>query len=326
MRHVITVFVLSFAALAALAQTSDTTKRVGYVVYGASGPRNHLEQALLDGLREQGYVEGRNLVIERVYAEGDAEQLRLGVGAFVSKKLDAIVTTCSPATNVAKQVTSASGTPVVMAVVTDPVGQGLVASLAQPGGNVTGRSSQVEDTLPKMLELFSTVVPKGERIAVLHNTNNPVHPRLWQELERVGSARNIALVRIDVAGPRDFPAAFDTIAREHLGALFLLPDDPMTMNSRGRLLELVKKNRLPTFFGVREFVVDGGLMSYGENYAASYRSAATHLGKVLAGAKPATLPVEQPTRFEFVINRSAAKDLGIAIPKDLLLRADEVIE
>ena len=125
---------------------------------------------------------------------------------------------------------------------------------------------------------------------------------------------------------RDFPAAFDTIAREHLGALFLLPDDPMTMNSRDRLLELVKKNRLPTFFGVREFVVDGGLMSYGENYAASYRSAATHLGKVLAGAKPATLPVEQPTRFEFVINRSAAKDLGIAIPKDLLLRADEVIE
>ena len=331
MRNAIQFLLLSFAALAvwvpvALAQTADNTKRVGYVVYGASGPRGHLEQAFLDGMREQGYVEGRNLIIERVYAEGNAEQLRQGVGAFASRKLDAIVTTCSPSTDAAKQVTSTSGTPVIMAVVTDPVGQGLVASLAQPGGNVTGRSSQVEDTLPKMLELFSAVVPKEERIGVLHNTNNPVHPRLWQQLERVGSARNIKLVRIDVARSADFPAAFDTISRERLGALFVLPDDGMTMNARARLLELVKKNRLPTFYGVREFVVDGGLMSYGENYASSYRSAAAHVGKVLAGAKPATLPVEQPTKFEFVINRRAAKELGIAIPLDLLLRADEVIE
>jgi len=330
-RYAIQVFVLSTAALSvmappALAQAPDQPKRVGFVVYGTSGPRSHLEQAFLDGMRERGYVEGKNLVVERRFAEGSPERLREGAGELAALKLDAIVATCSPSTNAVKQATSASGTPIVMANVSDPVGQGLIASLARPGGNITGRSSQADETLPKMLELFSAVLPKAARVAVLHNTRNPVHPRLWRELLQAGKALDMTLVRIDVAGPKDFAAAFDTIARERLGALLVLPDDNMTMNTRVQLVELATTHRIPTVYGVREFVVQGGLMSYGENYALSYRRAAGYVDKILAGAKPADLPVEQPTRFEFVVNLKTAKQLGVTIPQSLLVRADEVIQ
>jgi putative ABC transport system substrate-binding protein len=299
---------------------------VGYVVYGPSAPRGHLLQAFLAGMREHGYVEGKNLIVETSFAEGSSERLREGASALATLKLDVIVTTCSPSTRAVMQATSGSGTPVVMAVVTDPVGQGLVASLARPGGNITGRSSQVEDTLPKMLDLFSAVLPKGSRVAVLHNTNNPVHPLLWERALQAGNALDMKLVRIDVAGAKDFAAAFDTITREHLGALVALPDDGMMMNSRARLVELAAKHRIPAFYGVREFVDVGGLMSYGENYALDYRGTAAYVGKILAGAKPASLPVEQPTRFEFVVNLGAAKALGLTIPQSLLVRADDVIE
>lgn len=331
MRHAIRIFLLSIAALwvsvpPAFAQSPEKIKRMGFVVYGASGPRGHLEQALLDGLRDQGYVEGRNLVVERVYAEGSAERLRDGASALAALNLDAIVSTCSPSTNAVKLATSSSRTPIVMAVVSDPVRQGLVASLAHPGGSVTGRASLAEATVSKMLELFSAVLPKTASVAVLYNTRNPIHPLLWDELLAAGKALDRKLARVDVAGPKDFPAAFETIARERLGGLLVLPDDNMTMNFRAQLVELATKHRVPAFYGVREFVDQGGLMSYGENVASSYRSTAAHVGKVLAGAKPADLPVEQPTRFEFVVNVGAAKALGVAIPDALLIRADEVIQ
>ena len=331
MRHLLRLVLLSCAAWSAcvsqtVAQTTQEPKRVGFVVYGTSAPRNHLLDAFLDGMREQGYVEGKNLVVERRFAEGSLDRLIQGAGELSALKLDAIVTTCSPSTLAVKTATSGSTTPIVMAVVTDPVGQGLVASLARPGGNVTGRSSQVEDTLPKMLELFAGVLPKSARIAVLHNTNNPVHPLLWREAEKAAKSLDMTLVRIDVAGSNDFPAAFDTIARERLGALLVLPDDGMTMNNRTQLVALAAQRRIATFYGLREFVAQGGLMSYGENYAADYRSTAAYVGKVLRGEKPANLPVEQPTRFEFVINSSAAKALGVTIPASLLVRADEVLQ
>jgi putative ABC transport system substrate-binding protein len=330
MRYAIQVLVLSAVAASvvvapAFAQAPDKTKRVGYVVYGNSGVRSHLEQAFLDGMRDRGYVEGKNLVVERRFAEGSVERLREGASELAALKLDAIVATCSPSTNAVKQATGTSGTPIVMANVSDPVGQGLIASLARPGGSITGRSSQADETLPKMLELFSAVLPKSTRVAVLHNTRNPVHPTLWRELSQAGKGLDIALVRIDVAGPKDFPAAFETIARERLGALLLLPDDNMTMNWRARIVELATAHRIPTMYGVREFVAAGGLMSYGENYAVSYRRTAGYVEKVLAGAKPADLPVEQPTQFEFVVNLKTAKALGITIPQSLLVKADEVI-
>ena len=331
MRNAIQVLVLCVAATSvlvppALAQPPEKTKRLGILVSGTPGPRNHLERALLDGMRDRGYVEGKNLVVERRFAHGFPERLREGASELAALKLDAIVSTCSPSTNAVKQATGTSGTPIVMANVSDPVGQGLIASLARPGGSITGRSSQADETLPKMLELFSAALPKSTRVAVLHNTRNPVHPTLWRELQQAGKGLDVALVRIDVASPKDFPAAFETIARERLGALLLLPDDNMSMNWRARIVELATTHRIPTMYGVREFVVEGGLMSYGENYAVSYRRTAGYVEKVLAGAKPADLPVEQPTQFEFVVNLKTAKALGITIPQSLLVKADEVIQ
>ena len=328
MRHAIgsvLVALLAGAVVLAPASAQAPVKRVGYVVYGASGPRSHLEQALLEGLREQGYVEGRNLVIERRYAEGSGQRLHSAAIDLAALKLDAIVSTCSPSTDAVKQATSGSGTPVVMAVVSDPVGQRLVASLARPGGNVTGRSSQAEDTMPKMLELFAAVLPRATRVAVLYNTGNPVHPRLWRELEHASQGLDLSLVRVDVGSTSEYLAVFDTMARERLGALLVLPDDNASFNARATLVDLAVKRGIPSFYGAREFVVQGGLMSYGENMAASYRDAAAYVVKVLGGARPAELPVEQPTRFEFVVNASAAKTLGMTLPAALLLRADEVL-
>ena len=330
MRYAIQVLLLCAAAmpvlvLPALAQAPEKSKRLGILVSGTSGPRTHLERALLDGMRERGYVEGKNLVVERRFADGSPERLREGASELAALGLDAIVSTCSPSTNAVKRATAASGTPIVMANVSDPVGQGLITSLARPGGSITGRSSQADETLPKMLELFSAVLPKAARVAVLHNTRNPVHPALWRDLQQAGKALDMTLVRVDVAGPKDFPAAFDTIARGRLGAILVLPDDNMTMNFRIQLVELATTHRLPTIFGVREFVVQGGLMSYGENYAVSYRRTAGYVEKVLTGTKPGDLPVEQPTQFELVVNLKTAKALGITIPQSLLVKADEVI-
>ena len=331
MRHAIQIIVLFVAAFTALvpdtvAQTPDKTKRVGYIVWSTYGSRSHLEQAFLDSMRDRGYVEGKNLVVERRYVEvGGIEQVRVAAGELAALKLDAIVATCSPSTMAVKQATSNSGVPVVMAVVSDPVAQELIASYSHPGGNVTGLSSQGEDTLPKMLEYIREVLPSGTRIAVLYNKSNPVHARLWQVLEQAGKKLGASLVRIEVAGRGDLGAAFDTIGRERLGALLVLPDDNMTFNARVRLIELVQALRIPAIFGAREFVDAGGLMSYGPNYASSYRQAAVYVDKVLAGVKPANLPVEQPTRFDLVINLAAAKATGIAIPQPLLLRADDVV-
>ena len=329
MRHAI-CFVLAAllagAVMLAPASAQAPVKRVGYVVYGASGPRDHLEQALLDGLREQGYVEGRNLVVERRYAEGSGQRLRSAATELAALKLDAIVSTCSPSTDAVKQATTASGTPVIMAVVSDPVGQRLVASLARPGGNVTGRSSQAEDTMPKMLELFAAALPRATRIAVLYNTGNPVHPRLWRALEHAGQDLGLSLMRVDVSSASEYPALFETMVRERLAALLVLPDDNASFNARASLVDLAAKRGIPSFYGAREFVVQGGMMSYGENMAASYRDSALYVAKVLGGTRPSDLPVEQPTRFELVVNAGAAKALGLTIPVALLLRADEVIQ
>jgi len=309
-----------------LAEVPAKTKHVGYLVWSSYGARGNLEQALIDGMRDEGYVEGKNLVVERRYVDGGSfEQVRAAATELAALKPDAIVSTCSPSTAAAKEATSTSGIPVVMALVSDPVGQGLIASYKRPGGNITGLSSQAEDTLSKMLQYLSEVVPAGTRVAVLYNTNSPVHPRLWQRVQQAGKDRGTNLVRVDVSGRADFAAAFDTISRERLGALFVLPDDNMTYNARTQLIALVQRQRVPAIFGAREFVDIGGLMSYGASMASSYRHTAAYVEKVLSGAKPANLPVEQPTRFEFVVNLAAAKTLGVTIPQQMLLLADDVV-
>lgn len=321
-----TILAITISTPMAFAQDSDKPKRIGYVVYGASVQRSHLEKAFLEGMREQGYVEGKNLVIERIYAESDSGRLIKGAGALAALKLDAIVTTCSPSTKATKEATALTGTPVLMAVVADPVGQGLVASLPRPGGNISGRASQGEEVLPKMLELLSAVSPNPGRVAVLYNTKNTVHPHLWTVLQGIGKTRGVELVRIDVSSADELPGAFERMAQERFRGLLVLPDDPLTFTRRAEVAALAQKHRIPAIYGVSEFVEQGGLMSFGENYASSYRSTAAHVRRVLGGVSPADLPVERPTNFELVVNNRTARELGLTIPQSVLLRAHRVIE
>jgi putative ABC transport system substrate-binding protein len=313
------------ASLTAEAQPSrDKAVHVGILVTGSRAQRVHLEQALLEGLRDQGYVEGKNLVIERRYADGHRARTPQFARELAAMGLDAVVTTCTPSTRAARSATAS--TPIIMAAVADPVGQGLIASLARPGGNITGLSSQAEDILPKMMERFANVLPKPATVAVFLQGGSDVHPRMWQLLGPIADALDLKLVRIDVATLADLPTAFDIALRAKANGLFLLPDEPMFLNGRAAIVELAATHRLPAFYGATEFVDQGGLMSYGESLRAAYRKAASYVGDVARGAKAGNLPVEQPIRFEFVINLKTAKTLGISIPQTLLFQAGHVIQ
>jgi putative ABC transport system substrate-binding protein len=314
------------APFAVAQQSGGKTVHIGILVGGSVAQRGHLEQALLQGLRDQGYVEGTNLVIERRYANGSVEQTPAFARELATMKLDAVVTTCTSTTRAAQQ--TLGSTPIVMAAVADPVGQQIIASLARPGANTTGLSSQAEDIMPKMLELFVSVLPTPITIAVLVDSISAVHPRMWQALGLAATKMNIALVRID-AGRQNkvtLSAAFDAAVLAKAGAILVLPDEPLFLSRRADIVALAAKHRLPAFYGAREFVDDGGLMSYGENLRVAYRNAAIYIGKVTQGAKPGELPVRQPTNFELVINMKTAKALGLTIPQSVLLQAGEVIE
>ena len=319
-----------FALICALAvapctQAADKSIRIGILSSGSLDLRAGNEQALIQGLRERGYVEGKNLVIERRYA---ASQMSVRIPEYANElagmKLDAIVTTCSPSTIAAKRATSS--TPIVMAAVSDPVGQNIISSLAKPGHNVTGLSSQAEDLLAKRLELLSTLIPKSRNVAVLVNGNNTVHALGWQRLEDAAKLLKVKLTKVEGRSPDAIAAGIDTAARAKVDALFVMPDDPMFYNNRLRIVELAAKYRVPDFYWASDFVESGGLMSYGENLRSSYHGAATYVDKVARGANPATLPVAQPMRFELVVNKETAKTLGIKIPDEIILRAERVIE
>jgi len=213
-----------------------------------------------------------------------------------------------------------------MVAVSDPVRQGIIASLANPGQNVTGTSSQAEDLLAKRLELLAPLLPKSTTIAVLMNANNPVHALGWQRLESTAREMNLKLLKVELTKSDDLPAAIDTAVRARAGALFVMPDDPLMFNLRPQIVELAAKNRMPDFYWASQFVESGGLMSYGENLGSSYRATAAYIDKIKKGANPANLPVEQPTRFELVINMKTAKALGLSVPQSLLMRADDVIQ
>ena len=238
--------------------------------------------------------------------------------------LDAILTTCTPSTRIMKEATSS--TPIVMVAVSDPVRQGIIASLAKPGQNVTGTSSQTEDLLAKRLELLAPLLPKSTTIAVLMNANNPVHALGWQRLESTEREMKLNLLKVELTKSDDLPGAIDAAARAQAGALFVMPDDPMMFNLRPQIVELAAKYRMPDFYWASQFAESGGLMSYGENLRSSCRATATYVDRIKKGANPANLPVEQPTRFELVINLKTAKALGLTVPQALLLRADEVIQ
>jgi putative ABC transport system substrate-binding protein len=307
-----------------MAQTSGKPVRIGLIEYGNSELSRSNMRMLLEGLRERGYVEGRNLVFERRHAEGQGERMPAIANELLALELDAIVTTCTPSTLLMHGKTRT--TPLVMAAVSDPVGQRLIASYALPGGNITGLASQFEDIAAKMLELFRDAVPKASHIAVLFNSGNPVHKIFLREMEVAAHPIKVRLSPVAIGVKTDIAATFDGMAAQGVNGVLVLPDDPLLTNLRRRFVEMAARHQLPSFFGLREAVEDGGLMSYGENFGQTYFRAAYYVDKVVKGARPAELPVEQPARFELAVNQKTARALGITIPQSILLRADLIIE
>ena len=280
-------------------------------------------EAFRQGLRELGYVEGHNYIIEYRSADGRSERFPDLATELVRLKVDVILTRGTPAVVAAK---NATGTiPVVMAASGDPVLSGVVASLARPSGNVTGLSAIVVEVSGKRLELLREVVPGVSRIAVLVNMSNPVDALQWKETEIAAPSLRVQLQLLDVRKPGDFGRAFDAAVKQRAGAL-VVGVDALTWANHRSIVDLAAKHRLPATYAGREFVDAGGLMGYGVSYPDLYRRAATFVDKILKGAKPADLPVEQPTKFELVINLKTAKALGLTIPQSLLGRADKVIQ
>ena len=311
--------VLFALCVSAEAKQPKKVPRIGYL----GGSRSSADvEAFQQGLRGLGYIEGQNINIEYRYAEGIAERLPNLVAELVQLKVDIIVLGGSPATQAAKNATQTI--PIVMTNVTDPVGIGLVASLAHPGGNVTGLSNLGSDLGGKQLELLKEASPNVSRVAVLSDSAIPGNTVWLGEMKIAAEALRITLQPVDVHHPDDFERAFSAIKKEHASALSALRN-AVNNNYRARIVDFAATNRLPAMYPDREFVEVGGLMSYGPNFADLYRRAATYVDKILKGAKPGDLPVEQPTKFDLVINLKTAKQIGLIIPPNVLARADRVI-
>jgi putative ABC transport system substrate-binding protein len=313
------------APLAAEAQQARKIARIGYLT-GNRVASPHLQEGFLQGLRDLGYVEGRNVMIEYRDAEGKLERLPALAAELVALKVDVIVAGNTRAALAAKQATRTL--PIVFTNASDPVASRLVTSLARPGGNVTGLSLLAPELVGKCLEQLTQAVPGVSRIAVLWQPGGLGERTEKDMLKEVVVAARVLGVRLQVVearGPEDFDRAFSEMTRARAGALTVL-GSTMFLIGRRRLVDLAAKNRLPTVFSLREFVDAGGLMAYGPDLADLFRRAATYVDKILKGAKPADLPVEQPTKFELVINLKTAKALGLTIPQSVLGRADEIIQ
>jgi putative tryptophan/tyrosine transport system substrate-binding protein len=308
----------------AAAQPPEKVPRVGFL-----GPRTRSDNAgfvdaFLQGLRELGWVEGKTIVIEYRWAEGRSDRLPDLAAELVRLKVDVILAGSNAVAVAAKNVTRTI--PIVMATGGDPVGLGLVASLARPGGNVTGLSYGVGmEVVGKGLELLKETVPKVRRVAVLSNPANPSQALAIEKVSDAARAVGVQLQLLEARGPNEFDNAFAAMSRERAEALFV-PLDPFFGFHRARLSDLAAKSRIPAIYGSREYPEAGGLMSYGADFRHSFGRSATYVDKILKGAKPADLPIEQPTKFELVINLKTAKTLSLTIPPALLQRADQVIE
>ncbi len=319
---------IAAAPLAAEAQQAKKVPRIGVLLTGT--PELPLTRALRDafrqGLRELGYVEGQNILIEERWAQGKAERFPDLVAELVRLKVDLIVVGPTPAARAAKQATNTI--PIVVAVMADPVADGLIATLARPGGNITGSTFLAPELVPKRLQLLKEAVPGASRVAALW------HPRVFgertmrdmlKETQVAAKTLGVQLQLLEARGPSDFDKAFSAMIRGRAEALVVFPS-PMFYAEHRRIVDLVPQNRLPAIFAFREAVEAGGLMAYGASIPALYRRAAYFVGKILKGTKPADLPVEQPTRFELVINMKTAKALGLTFPQSVLIRADQVMQ
>jgi putative tryptophan/tyrosine transport system substrate-binding protein len=306
--------------LAARAQQSGKLPTIGFLVPGTWSQR---VAAFVQRLRELGWTEGRNVAIEYRWPEGRNDRVAEIAVELVQIKVDVIVTTGTPAALAAKQATSAI--PIVFAAAADPVGTGLVASLARPGGNVTGLSLQQADLAGKRLELLREVIPAVRRLAILANVGNPNAVPEMGEVRAAARTLGLEVAVFEIRRTEDIAPAFEALIKDRSEALYVV-GDPLLTTNRIRLNTLALGARLPTSYANRESVEVGGLMSYGPNFLDLFRRAAEYADKILRGAKPADLPVEQPNKFDLVINLVAAKALGLTVPPTLLTRADEVIE
>jgi len=311
------------APLRLAAQQPQRVPRVGYLFSFTPAEARHLWEACRQGLRELGYVEGQNIVLEPRWADGRHERLPELAADLVRLKVDVIVSSATPASRAAKAATSSI--PIVIVAVGEPVKVGLVASLARPGGNVTGLSLLTTELSGKRLELLAQVVRNMHRVAILMNPDNPISTVFLEETRVAAQKLRVQLQLLEARNPGDMERVFDAAAGERAAGLIVF-DDPVIWSYRKQVVALAAKRRLPVVYGYRDFVDDGGLMSYGPDRVDHYRRTAVYVDKILRGAKPADLPVEQPTKFELVINVKTAKALGLAIPQSLLVRADQIIQ
>jgi putative ABC transport system substrate-binding protein len=304
------------------AQQVKKIPRIGVLRTSSPSAVPSRQDAFRQGLRELGYVEGQNILIEYRHAEGKADRLPDLAADLVRLKVDVIFAQSTAAVQAAKKVTT---TVPIVSVSTDPVGEGFVVSLARPGGNITGLANLTSELAGKRLELLKEVVPQVSRVAVLWYPDASSSALRMRETEAAAPSLGIKLQPVEVRGPNDFEPAFSAMKKDRAGALVPLRST-LINNQLKRIVELATKNRLPTMYDDGEFAKAGGLMSYGTMLADLDRRAATYVDKILKGAKPADLPVEQPTKFELVINLKTAKQIGLTIPPNVLVRADRVIK
>jgi ABC-type uncharacterized transport system substrate-binding protein len=308
--------------VSAEAQQPTKVPRIGFLTAGSPSTIAARIEALRQGLRELAYIEDKNVVIEWRFAEGKLDRLPELVAELVRLKVDVILSAGAAVTGPAKDATKTI--PIVMAQDTDPVGNGFVASLARPGGNITGLSSYSAELNGKRLELLKEIVPKLSRLALVGQSTYPGNTQSLKETELAAEALKVKLQYLDVLDPKDIEASFREASKRRADGVLVL-QSAVINSQRKQTVDLAIKSRLPTIYYAPEFLETGGLMSYATSINDLYRRSATYVDKILKGAKPADLPVEQPTKFEFIINLKAAKQIGLTIPPNVLARADKVI-
>jgi putative ABC transport system substrate-binding protein len=310
-------------AIAASAQQRAKPYIVAFLTAGASAAGTPALPAFVEAFRQLGWVEGRNIIFEYRYAENRVDRLPDLAAELARLKVDVIVAAGTLAPLAAKRATTTI--PIVMTSAGDPLGSGLVASLARPGGNVTGLSLMVPDLAGKRLEMLKDLLPRMTRVAVLWDAANPYPAQVFKETQAAARILGLEVQSLEVRGPDDFDGVFAALRTKNPDALVTV-EDPLTVAHRKQIADFAAENRLPAIHGLREFVEAGGLIAYGASISDLYRRAAAYVDKILRGTSPADLPVEQPTKFELVINMKTAETLGLPVPPSILARADEVIE
>ena len=316
---------LSVPPFTALAQQSGKLRRVGFFYGGSrqSAIETGRYPAFIDGMRKLGYEEGKNLVIEARYADGDAQGLVKLADELLATKPEVVVATGTPVFRALQRATTSI--PVVITASADPVGEGFTRSLARPTGNFTGMSTGNTDVFPKQIELLATLVPKLSKMTVLWNPNNDAHAGRLKNITAIAQKAGIKVTGVEARAADEIERAFAAMARERTGAMLFLPDT-LFVQQLPQIARLALKHRIPSIFATRQYAEAGGLMTYGQNITDNFRHAAVYVDKLLKGAKPGDIPIEQPTKYEFVLNMKTAKAIGVKIPEMTLMRTDQVIE